>query len=205
MRPITHPVFFAALLFSATAAKAHELVPGVTGFPGEMLHPLLIPEFAASFIACTLLAGSAAKERFLILVAVFVAGMVAGKGLLMIAPVLRQFWYAPAIFTLLAGLTVAALRPVPFVAALILILALAFFVSVGLLPEQPGMAGMVRSVTAYSLTGTILLGALGYPLIFVNSQWGGILVRVAGAWLAAVSMLYLAYAWRITSGPLPSS
>lgn len=198
-------IFLTALLSGAVSACAHELIPGVTGFPGEMLHPLLVPEFAASFIACALLAGSAARERFVFLAAIFIAGMVAGKGLLLIAPVVLQLWYAPAICILLAGLTVAALRPVPLVLAIVLILALSFFVSVGLLPEGPGLAGLARSVAAYALTGMILLIALGYPLTLVKSQWGGILVRVAGAWLAAVSILYLAYAWRIASGALPAA
>ena len=170
-----------------------------------MLHPLLVPEFAASFIACALLAGIAAKERFLLLAVIFIAGMVAGKGLLLISPVLLQLWYAPAICILLAGLTVAVLRPVPLVLAMVLIFALSFFVSVGLLQEEPGFAGLARSVLACLLTGLVLLIALGYPLTLVKSQWGGILVRVAGAWLAAVSILYLAYAWRIAGGALPAA
>lgn len=200
MRTLPYPVFAAALLGCAAPSFAHELIPGVTGFPGEMLHPLLVAEFAASYIACALLAGSAARERFLMIVTAFVAGMIAGKSLFLLMPAVGKLWFAPMVCTLLAGLAVAALRPVSFLLALGLVFALAFFVSAGIVQEQPGMAGLARSVAAFTLTGTLVLVVLGYPLTLVKSRWGGILVRVAGAWMAAISMMYLAFAWQVISG-----
>ncbi len=49
------------LCLATAAAQAHTVIPGIGGFPGGLLHPLLVPAHALTLIALGLLAGSFAR------------------------------------------------------------------------------------------------------------------------------------------------
>jgi NADH-quinone oxidoreductase subunit M len=61
------------LCLATAAAQAHTVVPGIGGFPGGLIHPLLVPAHTLSLIALGLLAGrfpSATQARLLAVFAV---------------------------------------------------------------------------------------------------------------------------------------
>ncbi|MEZ5800810.1 MAG: hypothetical protein R3D29_10525 [Nitratireductor sp.] len=51
------------------------------------------------------------------------------------------------------------------------------------------------------VSGTVLLLFGGYALQQVQSRWGSIALRIAGAWLAAIAMLNLALVWKTLAVP----
>lgn len=159
-----------------------------------MLHPLVVPEQMLLFAVSVLIAGRMPAGAFASTVLAFIAGMMAGKASHLAIAWLSMFWYAPLAAALLGGLAVAAFGRFSALAGAGWLFALAFVLSVGIVPEEPTQMGIVRAVAAAALTGVILLAAIGLPLTRLNVRWGGVLVRVAGAWIAAVAMLNLALA-----------
>lgn len=194
MRWLALPVAY--LLLSAPAL-AHEVVPGVTGFAGLMLHPILLPEQAMCLAGFLLVTGRMAREDFLVAFTAMLAGLAIGKALNIAAPGLSTFWYMPAVLALIAGLSVATFARIRAVLGVFLVFLLSFFLSVAIVPETPTMNGVYTAVFAAMATSTIAMLLVGYPLTYVKSRWGGILIRVGGAWLAAIAALFLAFAIRM--------
>ena len=66
------------LLFNADAARAHAPVPGLEGFPGGLLHPLLVPAHLLALLGLGLFIG---QQRSRLSTALFfAAGLLAGLG-----------------------------------------------------------------------------------------------------------------------------
>jgi len=173
----------------------------VTGFPALMLHPFVVPEQMLLVAGAALVAGRMETKALATAPFAFVAGMAAGKVGHLAMPALAVFWQAPLVAACLAGLMVAAFGSIRSWVGADAIFLLAFVLSVGLVPETPGVLPLVEAVVATALTGLAILVGIGLPLSRVRSGWGRVLVRVAGAWLAAVALLNLVLAWYAISGP----
>lgn len=144
-----------------------------------------------------LIVGRMAREDFLVAFAAMLAGLATGKALDVVTPGISQFWYMPAVFALIAGLSVAVFGRIRAAPGVFLVFLLSFALSVAIVPEIPTMNATYAAVLAAMATCTIAMLLVGYPLTLVESRWGGILIRVAGAWLAAIAALFLAFAFRL--------
>ncbi|MEC9343438.1 MAG: hypothetical protein VYD64_06300 [Pseudomonadota bacterium] len=192
-RSVAAGIAFLSLLFPASCAQAHEVF-GLTGLPALLLHPLVVPEHAFVLVAVVLVASRMARDGFLSTALSLVAGMLGGKAAHLAMPWLSVFWYAPLVAALAGGLAVTAFGRIGARAGAVLVFTLGFVLSVGLLPEEPTQKALAMTVLAAILTALSCLFALGLPLSRVKGPVGGVLVRVAGAWLAAIAMLNLALA-----------
>jgi urease accessory protein len=185
--------FAAALLcLATTTAQAHTVIPGIGGFSGGLLHPLLVPAHTLSLIALGLLAGRFATAAQALLLAVFaIAALVA--------------------FTLIA-MAYSATRAETFV--LCLGAATGLVLATGLLPPLPVAAGLTAAIagallfdsvppvlsvseTALSLTGTtmsaiVVASACAYLSGALPLRIRQIAVRIAGSWIAASAIMVLA-------------
>ncbi|MFZ1813878.1 MAG: HupE/UreJ family protein [Rhizobiaceae bacterium] len=187
----------AALLIAlmTAPAMAHELVPGVSGFAGQMLHPILITEQLILLGAMALVAGRM-KGMFVQAALAFVAGIAVGKAAHLAIPWLPLFWYVPLALVLLAGLAVASLPGISVRLGAGLIFLLAGALSIDIIPDQPEPASLGVAVAATLASGLLFLLLVGLPLQKVESRWGKVVIRVAGAWLAAIALLNLALVWK---------
>ncbi|MCB1464351.1 MAG: hypothetical protein KDJ90_18480 [Nitratireductor sp.] len=167
----------------------------VTGFAGSMLHPLVTLEQAFLLLACVLIAGRMERRALPSAALALAAGLMAGKGAHLAVASLSAYWYAQLAAALVGGLAVAAFGRIRAGFGIALIFALCFVLSVGIVPEQPTELGLVLAVAATIASGLIMLALAGLTLTFVRSGWGGVLIRIAGAWLAAVALVNLALAF----------
>jgi hypothetical protein len=181
-------------------ALAHEVIPGVTGFPGLMLHPFVIPEQMLSLAAAGVLAGRVARVGLPVLIAALIAGMIAGKAVHLAFPLASAYWFLPALAVLVAGALTAAGTLVPRLPGLLAIILIGGVVSIAILPEEPNRLGLLRSLLATIVTGSIVVAALACPLRRVSGGWAAIGVRAAGAWLGAAAVMQLALSWRLFAG-----
>ncbi|MCG6857970.1 MAG: hypothetical protein LJE67_07880 [Salaquimonas sp.] len=182
-----------------TPAQAHDAITlfgvAVTGFPALMLHALLTPEQVFLLAAIVLIAGRMERRAFASAALALGAGMMAGKGAHLAVASLSAYWYAPLVAALAGGLTVAAFGRIRADYGIALVFILSFVLSVGIVPAQPTETGLILAVAAAILAGLICLVVIGMPLTFVKTRWGGVLIRVVGAWLAAIALLNLALAF----------
>ena len=197
--PDRRTIFLAFALVPA-AANAHEAVPGVTGFASQLLHPLVDTEQLFLLVAAAMVAGRMRPGTLVSAMLALVAGMLAGKGLHLMLPWLPLAWYAPLVTLALAGLAVAAFRTISAMSGLALIALAGAVIAIAIVPEQPTGLSLASAVLGTLLTGAALVLAGGAALGRVQSRWGGVALRVGGAWLAAIALLNLALVWQTLGG-----
>ncbi len=200
----TSALLFAVVFWAATLAPhpllAHEVIPGITGFPALMLHPFLVMEQLLCLVAAVLVVGRLGAENFLRAFFAMLSAVLLFKGVHIAVLQLGAWWYLPVIITFVAGLTVMAFRRIALLSGLLLIFLLMGAYSVAILPEEATPQGLYAALAAALASAALLFIFPGLLLNRVESFWGGILLRIAGAWIAAISMMYLALAFRMASG-----
>ncbi len=157
-----------------------------------MLHPLMTPDQALVLAGVVLVAGAMSRAALPSSALAFVSGVLGGKALHLMLPFLSMLWYAPLIAALGAGLLVAAFGRIGARVGAGVIFLLGFVLAVGLIPEEPTMRGLGLAVGATIATGLLCLLIIALPLTFAAGRLGGVPIRVAGAWLAAIAILNLA-------------
>jgi hypothetical protein len=193
-------LFAVAATVAAPGAFAHPVIDGVEGFPALMLHPFVVPEQFMCLAGACLVAGRLVPGSFLRALLAAASGMLAGKAAQLAIPAVAMFWYAPMLLTAIAGLAVASLSRIAFLPGLLLVFLLMSAFGVAILPETPAPWGLYEALAASALSVLLSLLVAGLPLAAIASPLGTIAVRIAGAWLAAISLMYLALAWRLVNG-----
>ncbi len=182
----------ALLCFATAAAQAHTVIPGIGGFPGGLLHPLLVPAHTLTLIALGLIAGRFAMPAQALLLAVFV--IAAGASFVLIAMAYSANRAETLVLCLGAatGLVLATglLPPFPVVAGLTAVIAGAL-----IFDSVPPVLSV--SETALSLTGTAIAAigvaaASAYLSGALPLRIRQIAVRIAGSWIAASAIMVLA-------------
>jgi len=180
-----------AFALVAPPASAHDIVPGVGGFAGGMLHALLVPAHLMALIGLGLLAGRLAKRRATAEIA-FAVALVGGLGAIAFGT-----GETPALLVLLgvsalSGLLAAAALPIP--SPLVWLIAIATGVAIGL--DSPPDAISLRE--AYVMMAGVWLGAVLVLVLVAEAAarltrpWQVIGLRVLGSWIAASAILVLA-------------
>jgi hypothetical protein len=195
-RPAMRAVF--SILFYMAAAPqafAHEIIPGLTGFPMLMLHPLVIHEQILCIGTAGLLAGRIENVRFPVPLFIFLTGMIAGKMLQLIYPQIVTLWYLPGLIALGAGLSIVAFHTIPPLIGQIGLTLLGAMVAMSIVPEMPTRWSLVESIIATMATSIILISLISWPISRIVSPWGSIGVRAFGAWQCAIAIMFLATGW----------
>lgn len=200
-------------------AAAHPVLPGVTGFPSLMLHPLLLEHQLLCVVASGLLAARSRSFRLLSSLALFAAGVMAGNVARDFVP--QHGFYVPFVLTaiLVSGLFSLALDRLPFMAAAGLLFALGSAIGVDTTADGPGIAHRAEAVAAAVLGSAIVMGAITAILrspaprpsealrgpVAHNDvpsgaqaampDWRSICVRVIAAWITAAVTMMAALMW----------
>lgn len=186
------PALVVVMLLVAQPAWAHAPIPGVGGFAGGLLHPILVPSHGLSLLALGLYIGQQREHR--IALAIFATTLIAGLTAIELAA-----GETPAEIVLLAvtgilGVLLAAAwslpRPLGWVVAAIAGGALAL--------DSPPDATTLEEGNLM-LLGTAVGACAGLAAVTIGTSlakdtWNMLGVRVLGSWIAASAILVLALA-----------
>ena len=182
----------AALLFVTDAAQAHTVIPGVGGFVGGLLHPLLVPAHLLALAALGLLVGQQQKRARRALLALFAAGLLAGLAVVVSAIAVEDADIVILIGAAAAGLLAALARPISIVLTGALAVITGAAMELDSVPDEISM-----SATVLALTGTLIAAAMALLLVALlaaerRRDWQRIGIRILGSWSAASAILVLA-------------
>jgi urease accessory protein len=179
-------VAFAVLM--ATPATAHGTLPGGGGFWAGLAHPFLAFDHAMVLIALGLLLGRMGQR---VGVGGLVLGLIAGfsfAGFAAMQPVTLTL-------ALVMGLILAVARPLP--ATITIGSAICAGIAIGI--DTDGASGLIPY--AGVITGVLLITLNTMALAqFLAPHWNGIVLRVAGSWIAAIALMALGLALRQSLG-----
>jgi urease accessory protein len=183
----------AALLLAATAqVKAHTAIAGVGGFPGGVLHPLLVPAHALTLIALGLLAGCYDGRRQIALSAVF--GAAAAAAFALIAMAFSAYEAETIVLCLGAatGLLLAAGLVPPVSIAALPAAAIAGAVIFDSVPPVPSASETALALTGTALSALALIAATAFISGALPQRIRPLGRRIAGSWIAASAIMVLA-------------
>ena len=187
----------AATVSQTTALEAHPMIPGVTGYPALMLHPLLLIHHALALATAALLIGqSPPLSRWRTLIA-FAACLALGALVQGAIPNLfKYYWIAATALTASAAALAALFFPVPPRLALPAIAVLGLLVGLDTHGEAPGPWSRAMSASAAIVTGSILLLLAGFIGSYHLPRPLRLLARIMAAWIAAATIIILVFAFR---------
>ena len=177
---------------SVSAAQAHTVIDGIGGFPGGLLHPLLVPAHGLALIALGCLVGQFGWRTRLMLIAAFIAGAALTVALVTMAFSANAAEQVVLALASIAGLLLAAwLRP-PSLMVAILAICIAAAITLDSVP-----AILSVKETLLSLGGTVIAATSLLTLIAVLSAagpqlWQRIGIRMLGSWITASAIMVLA-------------
>ena len=124
------PVLVVMVLLSGgiEPARAHDLIPGVGGFAGRILHPFIIIEHLLCLIMAALIAGLYGPGSLWRSLAVLIGGVLAGFLSQAVIPIIEQLWMLPLAAALITGLMVLSAVPLGSAAWRLVIFLLGFVV-----------------------------------------------------------------------------
>ncbi|MEM9030173.1 MAG: HupE/UreJ family protein [Pseudomonadota bacterium] len=180
--------------FWASDVAAHEIIPGVTGFPALMLHPLLNQFQLLAIIVVGLAIASGRPPPLLHALVVVPSAMIAGN-LLVPSGVFSPMGGLPAIALaalLVSGAIVAAFEELPVAVVGIIAGLLALLIGVDTVPEYPGTWGRAQTILATALTTIAMFGFISYVLGAPRPLWRSVAARMISAWVFAAAVMMLA-------------
>src|SRR5262245_7344314 len=179
-----------ATLLLAAPAQAHDVIFGVGGVPGGLLHPLLVPSHALTLMALALLIGQQTQRR-VVLVVLFALGMIAGLIVIVSAFAVDRANDAVLAIAAVTGLAVALVRPL-WLAAAVLAAAAGIAIELDSVPQEISMTTAFLALTATVFSAVLAVLVVSALAASWHRHWQRIGMRVAGSWIAALAILNLA-------------
>jgi urease accessory protein len=186
------PLAALAVLCGVAPALAHTPIPGIDGFPGGLLHPIVVPAHALALVGLGLYIGLHPRRGRLGLLGAFAAALFAGLGAIMAAHVFTDG--IPVLLALAAvtGLLVALARPLPLWPGAALAAIGAVAIMFDSVPQEISVNATLIALAGTMLSATLALAAVALASAEPRRQWLRIGVRIAGSWTAASAILVLA-------------
>jgi urease accessory protein len=185
-----------ALLSSSDPAFAHVPIAGVDGFPGGLLHPLLVPAHALALLGLGLLIGQQPAGPRLTPWLLFTLALVAGLGAIAFAVGETPANDLVLACAAVAGLLVALAGPFPPSISRATSWALATVAGAAIgLDSPPDVVSLELGIAMLIGTGlgaSAALAAVIQCTTRLARDWQRIAVRIAGSWIAASAILVLA-------------
>lgn len=178
-------------------ARAHEAVPGVTGFGALLLHPVFVVEEALVFAAAGLLLASQAGAASVAASVSLVAGLAAGGILYTLGLPPPLTWAAPYAAAAAAGLIVVLDLRLPRRGGAVVFAALGFGAGPVAAQHAAGWAALAETLAAAAIAGAAIMVGVGWTGRALIGVFGRIPIRVAGSWLTAVAAMVLALVLRM--------
>lgn len=180
------------LLLATAVAPAHTVIPGIGGFPGGLLHPLLVPAHALTLIALGLLTGSYAVRTQMYLFTAFAAAAVGAFALIALAYSATQAEIVVLCLGAAIGLLLAANVALPAPAAAIMAATVSGAVIFDSVPPVLSVSGTASSLTGTALSALVLVAAAALVSRGLPHRVRPMAIRIAGSWIAASAIMVLA-------------
>jgi hydrogenase/urease accessory protein HupE len=185
-------ILFLVALVAPTPALAHMPIEGVGGFPGGLLHPILVIPHAMSLVALGLLIGGGRDRVAAALV--FAAALVGG--LIAIALAVGETVAGEVLLanTVLVGVLVAAAWAPPKPLAWGLAAVTGGAIALDSPPQATTIAEGNLMLLGTAMAACAALAVAVACSALASRHWQRLAVRVAGSWIAASAALVLAVA-----------
>jgi urease accessory protein len=190
-----------ALVLAATPALAHDVVPGVGGFTGGLLHPLLVPAHLLAVTSLGLFAGQQPRRTSAGLLAVFTASLVVG--VIAIVSAVSPVYQGEVVLavTAVAGLLVALARPLTALLSVPLIVIAGIAIMLDSVPDDVSMQRTFLALVGTGIATVVAIVLIAEAARALRRDWQRIGVRILGSWIAASAILVLAL--RLARGAIP--
>ncbi|WP_267213640.1 HupE/UreJ family protein [Chelatococcus asaccharovorans] len=183
----------ALLWLAPQAAHAHGAIEGIGDFYAGLLHPLLVPAELLALVATGLLigrSGLAACRRGIPTLAVTMAAGLALAPVIAAAPDMTTPLVAVALVA--AAIVTTGLRAPGWIATGLAMLA-GLAIGIDAAPEAGVRFMAFVNGAATLLTGTALVTIIAALGLRAEQHWQRIATQVAGSWITASAVLYLAF------------
>jgi urease accessory protein len=177
------------LLVAPGIARAHAPIIGVTGFPGGLLHPLLVPMHALMILAAGLLLGQQPHHR--LHAGIFVCGVAAGSIAIAAA-------YAPAYASnavtyaaLTVGVLLALGKPIPALLSGLVAAGAGVAIALDSPPEAIFIHDAILMQLGTLLGATVLIAAITEAALRLRRNWQRVGMRIIGSWISASALLVM--------------
>jgi len=189
-----HQVMAAAvvvwLLAMAGEARAHDVVAGVGGFSGGLLHPLLVPGHVLALVALGLAFGQK-KERPRADLILFAAGLAIGIGLVVAAFAVTTDLAILAVAAA-GGVAAAIGRPLPLPLSGPLAIIAGAAVAFDSVPQEIFMQTTLLALIGTAISTSVVVGLVAEGARGLTRDWQRIGTRILGSWIAAAAIMVLA-------------
>ncbi len=180
------------LLLATAAASAHNVIPGIGGFSGGLLHPLLVPAHVLTLIALGLMTGAFGTRTGVYLLLAIVAGALAAFALIALAYSATQAETLVLVLGAVAGLILATNVTIPAPALAVVTAAASVAVIFDSVPPVLSVSETAASLAGTALSAILLVTAAALVARAIPQNVRTIAVRVAGSWIAASAIMVLA-------------
>jgi urease accessory protein len=185
----------AAVLFALPVlASAHTPIEGVGDFYGGMLHPLVVPTHLLLLIGLGLLIGQNGIRHAESALPSFGLGLMLGlssAGLGYNDPMPAPLLLAAAV---VPGLLLAASWSLPVASLAVGATAVGLLVGMDSAPETVPVRDRAMALAGVALTALLLVLYLLGATAWLTRPWQRIGLRIVGSWIAAISILSMAFA-----------
>lgn len=182
----------AALAFATHPAFAHEVVPGVGGFYGGLMHPLLVPAHVLALCGLGLLIGQQPRRLGAGLMALFAASLIVGVTAIVsaVSPIYQDTLVL--VVAVITGILVALARPVTALISLPLVVIAAIAVMLDSVPQEISMQTTFLALIGTVIAAFVFASFTAEAARALTRDWQRIGVRIVGSWIAASAVLVLA-------------
>jgi urease accessory protein len=179
------------LLAGASAAQAHPVIQGASGFTAGFLHPLLLPAHGFALVALGLLIGQQQPHWGRSVPLIALTSVVVGLGAIALAYVPTLAGEALLASAAINGAAVALARPLPQVLGAALAAATGLALALDSPPDAISLLEANLALLGTAAGAVALLSAAVAISARLGRDWQRIGVRVLGAWIAASAILVL--------------
>jgi hydrogenase/urease accessory protein HupE len=182
----------AALVLAATPATAHDVVPGVGGFYGGLVHPLLVPAHVLALIGLGLFLGVQPRRLGIGLTALFAASLIVGLTAIVsaVSPVYQD--YVVLVVAVASGILVALARPIAALISLPLVVIAGIAIMLDSVPQDISMQTTFLALVGTVIAAFVVASFAAEAARTLTRGWQRIGVRILGSWIAASAILVLA-------------
>jgi len=183
-----------ALLAATSAASAHQVIPGVTGVPGAALHTLTAADQVMALVAAGLLTGSGGWRAWSAGLAGLAFGFAGGFADMILGSSIPFAWLGALTMALLIALATAFNLKPGVMAAFLTAALTGAFIGNSAIPQGESWSVLATNGTG-TLIGIVIIEAVpGLVAALIKTGWPRVLIRVLASWIAASSLMVLAFA-----------
>src|SRR5581483_3812001 len=160
-------------------ASAHAVIGGVTGFPGGLLHPLLVPAHAMAIAALGLLISRRDAPERRALIAIFAAGLAGAVALVALAFATDYSEIVLLAAALAGALAAAANAALPFLVIAAIAIAAAMALQFDSVPSTVSISETLLTLSGAAVGALIELTVVASLAARAHRQWQHVGIRIA--------------------------